>query len=251
MKSEIAAAARAAGFDDVGFATAGMLDADLGRLRAWLEQGRHGEMGWMAREPEKRASTSEWVRSVIVFSKAYPPLEFPPGVKKYAAYAEGKDYHQDLKARLLQVAEVIRRHGGRAQRFADTGAVLERAWAQKAGLGFIGRNTLLLSRTHGPYVLLSVIFTDLEIAPDAPGVGSCGECTRCIEMCPTHALDADGLDARKCISYLTIELGRPMTRAEASMTGEWEFGCDTCIMVCPYASYAPPPVKAVQRGVER
>lgn len=250
-KSDIRNVAVERGFDDVGFARAGFLNDEYERLTVWLENDRHGEMKWMERDPRSRAGTDDWVKTVIVFAKAYPPLLFEPGQKKYAAYAEGHDYHKTLKAMLIPVAEKIRSSGGKAKRFVDTGAILEKAWAQRAGLGFLGRNTMLLSRTHGPYVYLGLIFTDLEFDPDPVGTGTCGDCVRCIEVCPTQALDDQGIDARKCISYLTIELKRPLTDDEKSQLGDWEFGCDDCLTICPYSKEALPAVSAISRGVSR
>lgn len=251
IKEEIIAAAKSAGFDDIGFARARKLTGDHQRLVEWIGAGRHGEMSWMARDPERRAAPSDWVRTVIALATAFPPLEHAPGEPRYAAYAEGHDYHKTLKARMSSVCEVIRSFGGRAKKFVDTSAVLERAWAREAGLGFIGRNMMLISRAHGPNVYLSVIFTDLEIVPDALGTGTCGECTRCLEACPTSALDDRGLDAKKCISYLTIEVDRPLTSSEKKMTGDWTFGCDECVTVCPYTVRGLEPVAPNGRGVTR
>lgn len=252
LKEElIAAATGEAGLADIGFATAEFLAEDYGRLERWLEAGRHGEMSWMARDPLRRASADDWVKTVVVVAKEYPPIEFPEGAAKYAAYAEQDDYHVTMKKAMDVLTAMIRKRGGRAKRFVDTSAILERAWAVKAGLGFIGRNTMLLSRTHGPYVLLGAIFTDVEFESDAAGTGTCGECTRCIDICPTNALDEYGLDARKCISYLTIELKRPLTETEEAMTGEWEFGCDDCLTICPYTKFALSPIPATKRRVTR
>lgn len=251
VKEAIRESAYAAGFDDVGFAEGGRLPDDEVRLRRWIEDGRHGGMSWIARDTARRSTTSEWVRTVVALAKAYPPLIFADGERRHASYADGHDYHRTLKAMMTGVAAAIRSFGGRAKRFVDTGAILERAWARSAGLGFIGKSTMLLSRSHGPHVYLGVIFTDLLLEPDRSAVGDCGDCVKCIEACPTSALDERGLDARKCISYLTIELKRPMTPVERSATGEWDFGCDVCIDVCPYASYALPAIAPHGRGVTR
>jgi epoxyqueuosine reductase len=251
LKDRVASTARDAGFDDVGFAAARRLEEDIARLRDWIAAGRNGELDWMARNPERRGTQSEWVRTVIVFAKAYAPLKWEPGERRHAAYADGHDYHATLRRMLDPVVGLIRAEGGRAIRFVDTGAVFERAWAREAGLGFIGRNTVLISRAHGPHVNLSAVFTDLVFEPDAPGTGTCGECTRCLEACPTRALDEKGLDARRCISYLTIELERPMTDGERAATGEWDFGCDICVDVCPYTVRGLPAIRPRGRGVTR
>ncbi|MEK8023416.1 MAG: tRNA epoxyqueuosine(34) reductase QueG [Candidatus Hydrogenedentota bacterium] len=251
LKEEIIARALAAGFDDVGFAAARLLDDDLRRLEEWLADDRHGEMEWLARDPRRRAEPTSWVKSVIVFARAYAPLEWNQVERRYAAYAEGGDYHRDLKSRLDSIAQFIRDRGGRAKRFVDTSAILERAWAREAGIGFIGRNTMLISRTHGPNMYLAEIFTDMELEPDESGTGTCGRCTRCLDICPTSALDEKGLDARKCISYLTIELKRTMTEEEKAMTGPWDFGCDDCVTICPYTRRGLPPIRPGGRGVTR
>lgn len=251
FKEEIIGVAIAAGFDDIGFAAARPLEDDLARLHAWLAEERHGEMSWMARDPRRRAAPSPWVRSVIVCAKAFAPLAWNDGERRYAAYAEGDDYHRTMKGMLDAIAIRIRERGGRAKRFVDTGAILERAWARESGIGFIGRNTMLISRTHGPDVFLGVVFTDLAIEPDEPGTGTCGRCTRCLDVCPTQALDDRGIDARRCISYLTIELKRPMTAEEKEMTGPWDFGCDDCVTICPYTVRGLPPIRPSRRGVVR
>lgn len=250
-KEKIIAAARIAGFDAIGFAKARPLLADSARLLSWIEAGRHGEMSWIARDPVRRAEPSEWVKTVIAFATSFAPLRWDPGEKKYASYAEGHDYHKTAKARMNPVCDVIRSCGGKAKKFVDTSAVLERAWAREAGLGFIGRNMMLISRDHGPNVYLSVIFTDLELPADESGTGTCGECTRCLDACPTSALDHDGLDARKCISYLTIEVKRPLEEAERKAAGDWTFGCDECVTVCPYTIRGLPAVRPKKRGVTR
>ncbi|RMH58878.1 MAG: tRNA epoxyqueuosine(34) reductase QueG [Candidatus Hydrogenedentota bacterium] len=239
------------GFSDLGVVAPEIPREDRERFRRWLAQGRHGEMEYMARRVEHRLEFEDWVKSLIVLTRPYPPLRFPKGKKRYAAYAEGEDYHKTIRRALLPLAEEIRAAGGRARRFVDTSSVLERSLAARAGLGFIGRSTMLLSRTHGPYVFLCGIKTDLVLPPDSPGTGTCGECRRCIETCPGNALDEEGLDSRKCVSYLTIELKRPRTLEEERLVGEWEFGCDVCIEVCPYAKFALPPVVPRRRGVER
>jgi epoxyqueuosine reductase len=250
-KERIIAASVAAGFDDVGFASARRLEEDIVRLEEWIRDGRNGELNWMARNPARRGTQSEWVRTVIVFAKAFAPLRWESGERRHAAYADGHDYHSALRRMLDPVVGMIRSEGGRAIRFVDTGAVFERAWAREAGLGFIGRNTMLLSRRHGPNVNLAAVFTDLILEPDAAATGTCGECTRCLDACPTQALDDRGLDARRCISYLTIELKRPMTDAEREMAGEWEFGCDVCVDVCPYTVRGLEPIRPRGRGVTR
>lgn len=251
LKKSLRGIALASGFAELGVARARALVAERERLVAWLATGRHGEMQWLARSPERRASPPPWARSVVMLTYPYPPLLFPPGVRRYAAYAEGTDYHEVLPRLRRPLETAIAAAGGRSHGFVDSGAVMEKAWAAAAGLGFIGRHSLLVSHTHGPYVLLAGIFTDLELPPDEPDSGGCGDCRRCIESCPAGALDEQGLDARRCIAYLTIELKRPLTDEERALSGEWEFGCDACLAACPHAARALPAVPAVRRGVVR
>lgn len=251
LKDAVRAALIEAGFSDAGFARAQRLDEDANRMNAWLADGRHGEMEWLADRPERRATLSRWVRTVIVAAWPYPLLRWEPGEPRYASYAEGEDYHKSLRRALGPAAAILRSAGGRAHRIIDTSACFERAWAREAGVGFIGRNRMLIARRGGPAVLLAAILTDRELAPDAPGTGTCGECVRCLEACPTQALDDRGLDARRCISYMTIELRRPMTDEERNLCGPWTFGCDDCVTSCPYTVRGLPPVRPVLRGTTR
>lgn len=251
LKEALREAAAAAGFADLGCARARVLEDDAARLERWIGEGRHGEMSWFEDRPRRRATLSPWVRTVLVTTTAYPILAWEPGEARYASYAEGSDYHDTVHDRLAPLAALLRQAGGRAKRLVDTGALLERAWAREAGLGFLGRNTMLIAAKGGPAVLLGVILTDLELPPDAPGTGTCGECVRCLEACPTGALDDRGLDARRCISYLTIELKRPMTEEERARTGPWTFGCDECLTSCPYTIRGLPWVRPARRGATR
>ncbi|HDR90057.1 MAG TPA: tRNA epoxyqueuosine(34) reductase QueG [Bacteroidetes bacterium] len=230
------------GFDDCGISAAGKLDREETFLNRWLEEGRHACMGYMERNRIKRTDPGKLVagaRSVIsVLVNYYPPRfqEDPsaPVVSKYAYYP---DYHGIIKSRLHLLLDYIDQHMGpvKARIFVDSAPVLERAWAARSGLGWIGKNTLLISRKCGSFVFLGEIICDLELAPGKEIPDYCGQCTRCIDACPTGALLAPRLlDASRCISYHTIE-----NRGEIpeSMHGKMQnriFGCDICQDVCPW-----------------
>jgi epoxyqueuosine reductase len=251
VKHRLTDLARATGFNAIGFARARRLDAAITGLERWIAAGRHAAMNWMARDPEQRGTPPEWARTVIALAVGYPPLRRSPGSPLHAAYADHADYHKKLRAMMNPLADLIRAEGGRATRFVDTGAMLEKSWAAEAGIGFIGRNRLLITEARGPFAWLGLIVTDLEIEPDTPSSGDCGDCRLCLEACPNGALDDQGLDARRCIAYLTIEAPQPLARDEEKMVGNWEFGCDLCLEACPHAARALPAVVPAGRGLHR
>lgn len=251
MKDRLREAAHHIGFDAIGFARARRLDEAITRLERWIAAGRHAAMNWMARDPARRGTPPEWARTIVALAVGYPPLARPPGTPRYAAYADGVDYHKSLRAMMLPLAELIRANGGRATRFVDQGAMLEKAWAVEAGLGWIGRNRLLITEARGPFAWLGLIATDLALEPDSPSTGDCGECRACLEACPNGALDENGLDARRCTAYLTIEAPRPLSSEQEKMTGDWEFGCDLCLEACPHVERALPAVQPSGRSLRR
>jgi epoxyqueuosine reductase len=241
------------GFDQVGIAPVRPSEhADF--YRRWVEAGRAGEMEYLTRAEAvaRRADPAALVpgaRSAIVVARGYFPggtpqdEQVPPDRAVFARYARNEDYHELLKGRLIELQEWISREliplGGRA--YVDTGAVLERELAVRAGLGWFGRNTMLIHPAAGSYHFLGVILVDVELAPSAPFEGDhCGTCTRCLPACPTGALlgnDPSGapvLDARRCISYLTIELKGPIPRELRPLIGNRIYGCDICQEVCPW-----------------
>lgn len=224
----------AEGFSRVGFTGAEDVADHAG---PWVAAGRHAGMEWMERDPSARARPTALLpeaRSVIVVGAAYPAST--PG-DLLAGYACGEDYHRTLRAALERVAAGLREHHGdvRTRICVDTAPLLERALAARAGLGWIGRSTLLLDETHGPWMLLGELLTDLEIAPDAPVAERCGTCTACVDVCPTDALDgAGGLDARRCLSYWTIEHRGPLPGEVAGALHGHAFGCDDCLTACPF-----------------
>jgi epoxyqueuosine reductase len=245
--------ARALGFELVGVARPDP-SHHLSFYERWLAEGRHGEMGYLARPDAvaRRADlrgTLAAVRSVVVVGMNYLPHEtadepVDPSVGVIARYARGRDYHRVMKARLLTLLERVAGHArapvtGRA--YVDTGPLLERELAARAGLGWFGKNTMLIHPRRGSWYFLGALLLDVELEPDAPlGAEHCGSCARCLEACPTGALlgrDAAGapvMDARRCISYLTIEQRGPIPRALRPAIGNHIYGCDICQEVCPF-----------------
>ncbi|HUY37499.1 MAG TPA: tRNA epoxyqueuosine(34) reductase QueG [Candidatus Binataceae bacterium] len=240
-------AARARGFAMVGFARLHPLDARDKFFADWLADGRQGTMQYLAREPGRRIDPrvlDPRFQSVISLAYPYaavraPEIDWRAELRgRMAAYALGPDYHDYVLAAAKSVAAtlVAQRPDSITRTYVDTGPVFEREWASQAGLGWFGRNTMLLNREHGSYFFLAEIFTDLEIdAPAAPYRDHCGTCRRCVDLCPTGALE-DGykLEPRVCISYLTIEHRGAIARELRPKLGQWIFGCDICNDVCPW-----------------
>jgi len=240
--------ARALGFDAVGVARAEVLEVEHARYRAFVERGFAGEMHWLARDEgdaRKRVDTSAILpgaRSVICVASAYQreprdEARDPPLAKTIARYARGRDYHNGLRKRLRKLAAFVRtlEDGATARPLSDDAPILERAWAARAGLGFVGKNGLLIVPGRGSFVLLGEVVTSVELEPDAPMPERCGACTRCLEACPTGALvEPFVLDARRCVSYLTIELRGEVPVALRAGVGDHLFGCDDCQTACPF-----------------
>lgn len=250
-KERIRAEAFAAGFDAVGFAAAAGDPADADNLAAYVAQGRHGDMAWLAREPGKRADPARlWpqVRSVICLGLNYGPETDPlagldePGVGWISIYARRRDYHLVLKKKLKRLARWLgREYGGEVKVFVDTAPVMEKPLAARAGLGWIGKHTNLVSRRFGSWLFLGEVFTTLAIEPDPPVADACGGCTRCVDACPTAALDQPyRIDPRRCLSYLTIEHKGVIAPDLAAALGNRLFGCDDCLAVCPWNKFASP-----------
>jgi epoxyqueuosine reductase len=238
----------------IGFAACGVARADAAplageRLRAWLAQGCHGDMIWMENRADERASPSGlWpeVRSVIALGMSYAPagdslrLAGAPETGRISAYAQGADYHDLVKRKLKELARwLVAEAGGDLKVFVDTAPVMEKPLAEAAGLGWQGKHTNLVSRAHGSWLFLGAIFTTLELEPDAPGRERCGSCDACQRACPTDAFPAPfRLDARRCISYLTIEHKGPIPRDLRPGIGNRIYGCDDCLAVCPWNKFA-------------
>jgi len=235
--------AREAGFDLVGVASAEPLREGGARLREWQEAGMAADMGYMHRpvellsDPRKLQKSA---RSVVSLGVSYYPGDHPKneGGGRVARYAWGRDYHEVIKARLFRLREELEQELGvriKARGFTDAVPLLERSAAQHAGLGFFGRNSCLINGGVGSYFFIADLIVDLDLIPDPPGTGTCGRCTRCMDRCPTGAIKAPGVvDARLCISYLTIENGGEIPRELREKVGDWAFGCDVCQEVCPY-----------------
>lgn len=238
--------AQAAGFSLVGIAEAAPADG-FHRLQEWLSRGYSGDMAYMQRQGDARkhpASVLSEVRSVIMVAMNYSEPEAKdqtsqePIAGKISRYAIGPDYHDLIWRRMQKVVNWLKaeRPGCQARAVADTAPLLERDFARRAGLGWIGKNTMLINKHKGSYFFLGAILTDIPLKPDPPHTAShCGTCTACLEACPTDAFPAPGwLDARKCISYLTIELRGPVPEPLRPGVGDWLFGCDICQEVCPW-----------------
>jgi len=225
------------------------------RLRDWLARGHHGLMAWMERDPGRRADPGRVLpgcRSVISLGMNYYTghrADERPGHGRIARYAWGEDYHHVLDQRLERLAARIRTlaPAARTRCYVDTGPVMEKAWAQQAGLGWIGKHSNLVSGRYGSWLLLGEILTTLDLPPDEPGTDLCGSCTLCIRACPTGAItEPHVVDARRCLSYLTIELpraGRDIPEEFAGRLGNRIFGCDDCLDACPYNLQAVPTVE--------
>jgi epoxyqueuosine reductase len=249
IKEQLLERAHQEGFAKVGVCRPESAPETAGRLRAFLEAGRHGQMGWMAEREEWRGSAvALWpeARSVIMLAEAYTPEMDPmAGLTQrdrgvVSVYAQGKDYHDLVKRRLKRLGRwLIDQAGGEIKVFVDTAPVMEKPLAQAAGLGWQGKHTNLLGRDLGNWVFLGAIFTTLELEPDTPEVSHCGSCTACLDICPTKAFPAPyQLDARRCISYLTIEHRGPVATEFRACIGNRIYGCDDCLAVCPWNKYA-------------
>jgi epoxyqueuosine reductase len=237
------------GLDACGFAAADAPWAAGDRLKAFLEAGRHGRMTWLALTAARRAHpTGLWpqAKSVVVLALNYGPDKDPRAVLDrrdrgaISVYAQGRDYHDILKGRLKTLGgQIARRWRAEVKVFVDTAPLMEKPLAALAGLGWQGKHTNLVSRSHGSWLFLGVILTTLEIEPDAPSADHCGECRACLEVCPTQAFPAPyQLDARRCLSYLTIEHDGAIPVAFRPAMGNRIYGCDDCLAVCPWNKFA-------------
>lgn len=238
----------------LGFDAAGITRADEAwpagdRLKTFVELGRHGEMAWMETTLERRsAPTAMWpeARSALVVALNYGPDHNPldtlsqTSTGNISVYARGRDYHDVIKSRLKQLAgEVAQVTGADVKVFVDTAPLMEKPLAHKAGLGWQGKHTNLVSRELGSWFFLGTVLTSAELAPDAAETDHCGSCRACLDICPTGAFPAPyQLDARRCISYLTIEYGGPIPREFRAAMGNRIYGCDDCLAACPWNKFA-------------
>ncbi len=256
VKERIRRQALTVGFDVVGFAPATADPHQEEDLRIYLAEGRHGEMAWMADTETRRASpTGLWpdVRSIIVLGSTYAPASDPLGLLEHpecggvSVYARNKDYHDLVKKRLKVLARwMVDQFGCELKVFVDTAPVMEKSLAAKAGIGWRGRHTNIVSRNFGSWLFLSEIFTTLELTPDSPLQNHCGRCRACLAACPTGAIKDSGkdsggtIDPRRCISYLTIEHRGPIPEDLRPLMGNRIYGCDDCLAVCPWNKFAQP-----------
>jgi epoxyqueuosine reductase len=272
LKSQIFAYALSLGFERVGITSAESLSKEQSFIQAWVEDGRAGGMDYLKRDPASRARPKDRLpeaKSIIALAFNYhtdpapkndpnpllgtvPIEQYNPllgtvprsgfEAARFGRYAWGKDYHKVLGKRLEALVRYLEAVApeGRYKTFLDTGALLERPFAQRAGLGFIGKNTMLITKGLGSWVFLAHVITSLELTPDAPDTRNCGECRLCIDACPTGALTAPyEMDARRCISYLTIENRGEIPAELRAKTEGWVLGCDICQDVCPHNTRIP------------
>jgi len=241
--------AAALGFDFCGIAKAQVLDEDARRLENWLHKGMHGNMQYMENHFDLRIDPSKLVpgaRSVITMLINYlPATEQQPGAPKISKYAWGNDYHEVIRAKLKTLLQNIKENIGEVngRGFVDSAPVLERSWAKRSGMGWIGKNGNLINKGSGSYFFIATLIIDLPLLyDDAMAKDYCGTCTKCIDACPTDAiLPGKIVDGSKCISYFTIELKDALIPGEMQgKFGDWMFGCDVCQDVCPWNRFATP-----------
>ena len=237
------------GFDQCGIAKAAPLDEDARRLEKWLQHGFHGEMHYMSNHFELRVDPTKLVpgaKSVITLLYNYFPEESQKSsAPKVAKYAYGEDYHLIIREKLKIFLQSIREKLGNIEGrgFVDSAPVLERSWAQKSGLGWIGKNGNLINKKMGSFFFIATLITDLELEPDIPHAKDyCGTCSKCVDACPTEAILINKtIDASKCISYFTIELkSKDFPEDLSSKSENWIFGCDICQDVCPWNRFSTP-----------
>mgnify|MGYP000577644840 CR=1 FL=1 len=243
----VKATAQALGFDFCGISKAEFLKEDAPKLEAWLKRGAHGKMSYMENHFDKRLDPTLLVpgaKSVVsLLYNYYPETDLSqdvPDHSKIAKYAYGTDYHfvvkDKLKTFLQTLKEKIGDIDGRV--FVDSAPVMERQWAEKSGLGWVGKNTLLINKQQGSFFFLAELIIDLDLETDGPIKDYCGTCTKCVDACPTDAITPYQLDASKCISYLTIELKDSIPQEFSNKMENWAFGCDICQDVCPWNRFS-------------
>lgn len=239
--------AKALGFDGIAIAKAEYMDEEAKRLETWLENGHHGSMNYLADHFDKRIDPTKLVhgaKSVVslMFNYYTEDKQSDPDAPKISMYAYGRDYHKVVKKRLVKLfkwfQEEVGDVGGRC--FVDSAPILERDWAKRSGLGWVGKNAMIISPQKGSYFFLAEIICDYEFEYDLPLQDHCGSCTRCIDACPTEAIAPDGyiVDGSKCISYLTIELKDSIPPEYQDKMEGWMYGCDICQQVCPWNRFS-------------
>jgi epoxyqueuosine reductase len=248
MKEAVRSKARELGFDTVGFCRPDPPEG-LAFYEQWLAEGKHGRMAYLSRHRALKANVANLlpdVRTVIAVTMNYnQPNPYVPGRPHLARYALGRDYHKVLRQRLRRLAGHIESlaPGSSHRVCVDSAPVLEREYAHRAGLGWFGKNTMLIDSRRGSWFFIGVLLSSVEFDPDAPSVGSCGTCTKCVDACPTRAIVFEQgrwqLDARRCVSYLTIEHKAEIAPELEERIAPWTFGCDVCQEVCPFNEPRP------------
>lgn len=245
--------ARVLGFDACAIAEAGSA-SHTDYFRQWLAEGKHGDMAWLARDPQRRTDLQRVLpgaRSIILTAMNYWQPAAPIR-GRVARYALGRDYHDLIKAKLESLAALLAAAGGQQRVYVDTGPVLEKTWAARAGLAWQGKSTMAIHPRLGTWFFIGSLITTLELPPDRPLSDHCGSCTRCIQACPTGAITAPyQLDARRCIAYLTIEHKGPIPEEFRTALGDRLYGCDDCLEACPWNRWAQATREAHFREIPR
>lgn len=233
------------GFQFCGISKADFLEAEAPRLESWLKRGQHGSMEYMARHFDKRLDPRLLVPGAcsvvsLLYNYHNPAAASNEDAPRISRYAYGEDYHIVIKEKLFELLNALREQIGdiNGRVFVDSAPVLEKAWAAKSGLGWVGKHTNLISKQAGSWFFLAELIIDLPLEADGPVADYCGSCTRCIDACPTEAITPYEVDGSKCISYFTIELKEQLPEAMAKKFGNWLFGCDICQEVCPWNRFA-------------
>ena len=240
--------AKRLGFLSCGISNAGFLEDEAPRLEQWLRQGHHGSMTYMERNFDKRLDPTKLVpgaKSVVslLYNYFHKESQSDTSAPKISKYAYGKDYHVVIKDKLHELMQVLEEEIGEihGRVFVDSAPVLDKAWAAKAGLGWIGKHTNLISKQAGSFYFIAELIIDLPLEQDAPVTDHCGSCTACIDACPTQAIVAPyQVDGSKCISYFTIELKEAIPQEVKGQFDNWAFGCDVCQDVCPWNRFSTP-----------
>ena len=240
--------AKRLGFLSCGISNAGFLEDEAPRLEQWLRQGHHGSMSYMERNFDKRLDPTKLVpgaKSVVslLYNYFHKESQSDTSAPKISKYAYGKDYHVVIKDKLHELMQVLEEEIGEihGRVFVDSAPVLDKAWAAKAGLGWIGKHTNLISKQAGSFYFIAELIIDLPLEQDAPVTDHCGSCTACIDACPTQAIVAPyQVDGSKCISYFTIELKEAIPQEVKGQFDNWAFGCDVCQDVCPWNRFSTP-----------
>jgi epoxyqueuosine reductase len=246
----IKAEAQRLGFMACGISEATFLETEARNLETWLKRDYHGEMTWMENHFDKRVDPRKLVdgaKSVVsVLLNYFPEKQQRPDAPQISKYAYGEDYHHVIKRKLKELMGFIETEIGEVhgRAFVDSAPVLDRAWAQRSGLGWVGKHSLLLTKNAGSFYFIGELILDIDLEPDHPTTDHCGTCTKCIDACPTDAIvQPQVVDGSKCISYLTIELKKEIPTAFAGQLENWAFGCDICQDVCPWNRFSKPTVE--------